>query len=67
VIDPTSKQAIDSLAQQLDRKTASQITVVTILTLGSGSDATPIEDFSNKLYRAWGIDARKGRVPCSCW
>jgi uncharacterized protein len=61
VIDPASKPAIESLCSQLDRKTAAQITVVTISTLGSGSDATPIEDFANKLYRSWGVGRKESK------
>ncbi len=57
VVDPGSKQAIESLCRQLDRKTASQISVVTIPTLGG----EPIEDFANKLYRAWGIGRKESK------
>jgi uncharacterized protein len=57
VIDPASKQSIDALCSQLDRKTAAQISVVTIKTLGG----EPIEDYANSLYRAWGIGRKESK------
>jgi uncharacterized protein len=57
VIDAASKQSIEALCSQLDRKTASQISVVTIKTLGG----EPIEDYANSLYRAWGIGRKESK------
>ncbi len=57
VIDNTSKQSIEALCAQLDRKTAAQISVVTIKTLGG----EPIEDYANSLYRAWGIGRKDSK------
>lgn len=61
VIDAQSKQAIESLCLQLDRKTASQISVVTIPTLGDGDRREIIEDYANQLYRAWGIGRKDSK------
>jgi uncharacterized protein len=41
----------------LDRKTAAQISVVTVKTLGG----EPIEDYANSLYRAWGIGRKESK------
>src|SRR6266404_6025250 len=57
VVDNASRQTIESLCRQLDRKTASQISVVTIKTLGGD----PIEDYANQLYRAWGIGRKDSK------
>jgi uncharacterized membrane protein YgcG len=57
VIDAASKQSIESLCMQLDRKTAAQVSVVTIKTLGG----EPIEDYANSLYRAWGIGRKDSK------
>jgi len=61
VIDASSKQAIESLCSQLDRKTASQISVVTIQTLGDADKREPIEDYANQLYRSWGIGRKDSK------
>lgn len=57
VVDAGSKASIESLCLQLDRKTAAQIAVVTIPTLGGD----PIEEYSNALYRAWGIGRKESK------
>ena len=45
------KQQLEALAAELDRKTGSQIAIVTLNTL----QGEPIEDFSVKLATKWGI------------
>jgi uncharacterized protein len=57
VIDASSKQQIEALCTQLDRKTAAQITVVTIKSL----DGNPVEDYANALFRAWGIGRKENK------
>src|ERR1035441_7092843 len=57
VVDNSSRQSIEALCAQLDRKTAAQISVVTIKTLGD----EPIEDYANSLYRAWGIGRKDSK------
>jgi uncharacterized protein len=57
VVDAASKQSIEALCSQLDRKTAAQISVVTIKTLGG----EPVEVYANSLYRAWGIGRKESK------
>jgi uncharacterized protein len=57
VVDTASRQQIEALCSQLDRKTAAQISVVSIKTLGG----EPIEDYANHLYRAWGIGRKESK------
>src|SRR2546423_12619047 len=57
VVDNGSRQSIENLCRQLDRKPAAQISVVTIKTLGG----EPIEDYANQFYRTWGIGRKESK------
>jgi uncharacterized protein len=56
VIDAQSKAALEQYCAAVEEATGAQLALVTIDTL----DNTPIEDFSNSLYRAWGV-GKKGK------
>jgi uncharacterized protein len=56
VIDAQSKAALEQYCEAVEQATGAQLALVTIDTL----DNTPIEDFSNSLYRAWGV-GKKGK------
>ena len=51
VLSPQAKQQIEALATELDRKTGSQLAIVTVKSL----QGEPIEDFSVALATRWGI------------
>lgn len=51
VLDTSTKEKIISIGKELEEKTTAQAVVVTIDTL----DNVPIADYSNKLFRTWGI------------
>ncbi|HUU13671.1 MAG TPA: TPM domain-containing protein [Terriglobia bacterium] len=51
VLSPPAKQKIEALATELDRKTGSQLAIVTVNSLGG----EPLEDFSVDLATRWGI------------
>ena len=51
VLSPQAKQQIEALATELDRKTGSQLAIVTVKSLAG----EPIEDFSVDLATRWGI------------
>lgn len=51
VMSAQGKQQLEALATELDRKTGSQLAIVTINSL----QGEPIEDFSVKLATKWGI------------
>jgi uncharacterized protein len=51
VLSGSAKQQIELLATELDRKTGSQLAIVTVDSL----QGEPIEDFSIKLATRWGI------------
>lgn len=51
VLSPAAKQQIEALATELDRKTGSQLAIVTVNSL----QGEPIEDFSVNLATRWGI------------
>lgn len=56
VIDSTTKQQLDTILLNFEKKTGSQIAVVTIQTLNDRS----IEDYATDLFRTWGIGAKSG-------
>jgi uncharacterized protein len=51
VISPQAKQQLEALCTELDRKTGSQLAIVTVKSL----QGEPIEDFSVDLATRWGI------------
>jgi uncharacterized protein len=51
VLSVSAKQRLEALAAELDRKTGSQLAIVTVNSL----QGEPIEDFSIKLATRWGI------------
>lgn len=56
VIEPTTKQKMDDILREFEKKTGAQIAVVTINTLGD----RPLEDYATDLYRTWGIGGKSG-------
>ena len=56
VIDAATKDQLETILFNFEKRTGAQIGVVTVKTLGE----TPIEDYANGLYRAWGIGAKSG-------
>lgn len=57
VIDATTKDQLETILLNFEKRTGAQIAVVTVKTIGE----TPIEDYSLGLYRAWGIGAKTGK------
>ncbi len=55
IIDEASKQRIEALAVEVERKTGAEIVLVTLKSLDSGD----IQDTANRLFQAWGI-GKKG-------
>jgi uncharacterized protein len=51
VLSPPVKQQLEALATELDRKTGSQLAIVTVNSL----QGEPIEDFSVNLASRWGV------------
>jgi uncharacterized protein len=51
ILTPAEEQLFEDSLVAFDRQTSTQIAVVTVPTL----DDYPIEDYANKLFRAWGI------------
>ena len=56
VIAPEYKDQMEKLAQEVWQKTGTAIVVATVATLGENEE---INDYVNRLYRAWGI-GKKG-------
>ncbi len=56
VIDSATKQKMGDILLNFEKKTGTQIAIVTMNTLGG----QPLEDFSTDLFRAWGIGAKSG-------
>ncbi len=56
VIDDATAQQMETILLNFEKKTGTQIAVVTMDTLGD----RPLEDFSTDLYRAWGIGGKSG-------
>jgi uncharacterized protein len=56
VIDPTTKQQLETILLNFENKTGAQIAVVTIQTLNERA----IEDYATDLFRTWGIGAKSG-------
>ena len=52
IIDDETKNKIVSIGKELEDKTGAQATIVIIDTIG---DDVTLEDYSNKLFRTWGI------------
>jgi uncharacterized protein len=55
VLSPVAKQQLEALATELDRKTGSQLAIVTANSL----QGEPIEDFSVALATRWGIGRKE--------
>lgn len=55
VLSPAAKQQLEALATELDRKTGSQLAIVTVNSL----QGEPIEDFSVALATRWGIGRKE--------
>lgn len=53
-MDPASRDSIEALAGELDRKTGAQLAVVTVSDLG-GDEIDPV---AVDLYKAWGIGSK---------
>lgn len=56
VIDANTKSQLETILTNFEQRSGAQIAVATIQTLGG----TPIEDYANGMYRAWGIGAKAG-------
>lgn len=56
VLDPSSEAQLTKYCAQVEQATGAQIAVVTIASL----QGTPIEDFTNDLFRQWGV-GKKGK------
>lgn len=56
VIDSQTKQTMETILLNFEKKTGTQIAVVTMDTLGG----QPLEDYSTDLFRAWGIGSKSG-------
>lgn len=55
LLSPADRQALESLAREVEQKTTAQLTVVTVPTL----DGKTVEAYANELFNAWGIGQRK--------
>ena len=51
IISDSYKEKIVSIGKELEDKTSAQAIIVII----DSTNGTPIEDYSNKLFRTWGI------------
>jgi uncharacterized protein len=56
VLDSATREKLETILLNFEKKSGAQIAVVTIKTLGE----RPIEDYANGLYRSWGIGAKSG-------
>src|SRR5262245_20735321 len=56
VIDAPTNERLEALLGNFEGRTATQIALVTVVTL----DGRPLEEYSNQLYRSWGIGAKNG-------
>ena len=56
VLDSATREKLETILLNFEKKTGAQIAVVTIKTLAD----RPIEDYANGLYRTWGIGAKSG-------
>lgn len=56
VMDSASKQKLETILTNFEQMTGAQIAAVTVSSLND----RPIEEYSNELYRAWGIGAKSG-------
>ena len=56
VLDAPAKQKLETILTNFESLTGAQVAVVTITTLGE----SPIEEYANGLYRAWGVGAKSG-------
>jgi uncharacterized protein len=56
VIDPDTEKRMNDILLNFEKKTGTQIAVVTMTTLGG----QPLEDYSTDLYRTWGIGKKTG-------
>jgi uncharacterized protein len=54
VIDPGDRASLESLLGELERKSGSQIGVVTLASL----EGNEIRDFTNRLFERWGVGQR---------
>lgn len=56
VMDPATKQKLETILTNFEQMTGTQIAAVIVQSLND----RPIEEYSNALYRAWGIGAKSG-------
>jgi uncharacterized protein len=56
VLDAGTKQQLDTILLNFEKRTGAQIAVVTVPSL----QERPLEEYANELYRAWGIGAKSG-------
>lgn len=56
VVDDQTEQQLETLLNNFEKATGTQIAVVTVQSLND----RPVEDYANALYRAWGIGAKSG-------
>lgn len=56
IIDPATKQQLETILLNFENKTGAQIAIVTIQSLNERS----VEDYATDLFRAWGIGAKSG-------
>src|SRR5690348_1353954 len=51
ILNPEERLALEERCQQLQAKTGTQLSVVTIKSLAGGE----VDDFTNKLFARWGV------------
>src|SRR5262245_27857624 len=56
VIDPQTKQQLETILSNFEKITGTQIAAVIVQSM----DGRPVEDYANELYRTWGIGAKSG-------
>ncbi|MBI1764306.1 MAG: TPM domain-containing protein, partial [Acidobacteria bacterium] len=56
VLDAGTKQQLETILLNFEKRSGAQIAVVTVPSLNE----RPVEDYANELYRAWGIGAKSG-------
>jgi uncharacterized protein len=56
VLDAGTRNRLETMLLNFEQRTGAQIAVVTVRTL----EGQPIEDYANRLFRAWGIGAKSG-------
>lgn len=55
LLDAPTREAIDTLLKGVEHDTTAEISLVTVTTL----DGMPVEEYANKLFKAWGIGKKQ--------